>query len=121
MSSLALAQRPQETLTPLDRLELLCDPGSLQVIRSQVTSRRMGAKTRPGDGVVGGSGLVEGRPGQGTFVLRTLGPPSGDHVAIRRALERWMRSALAAGLEADDLIALFETSLRGSQDEEVVA
>jgi len=67
------------------------------------------------------AGLVEGRPGQGTFVLRTLGPPSGDHVAIRRALERWMRSALAAGLEADDLIALFETSLRGSQDEEVVA
>jgi acetyl-CoA carboxylase carboxyltransferase component len=62
MTSLALAQRPQETLTPVDRLEVLCDPGSLQVIRSQVTSRHMGAKTRPGDGVVGGSGLVEGRP-----------------------------------------------------------
>src|SRR5438874_13573702 len=46
-------------------------------------------------------GLVEGRPGQGTFVLHTLGPPSGDHLAIRRALERWIRGALAAGLEAD--------------------
>ena len=67
------------------------------------------------------AGLVEGRPGQGTFVLHTLGPPSGDHLAIRRALERWIRSALAAGLETDDLIALFETSLRSSQDEEVVA
>jgi acetyl-CoA carboxylase carboxyltransferase component len=62
MTPLALAQRPREVLTPLERLEVLCDPGSLQVIRSEVTSRHMGAKTRPGDGVVGGAGLVEGRP-----------------------------------------------------------
>ena len=85
MSSLALAQRPQETLTPLDRLEVLCDPGSLQVIRSQVTSRRMGAKTRPGDGVVGGSGLVEGRPvfcyaQDATYVGGSLGEAHADTI-----------------------------------------
>jgi acetyl-CoA carboxylase carboxyltransferase component len=57
-----LVERPEETLTPLDRLEVLCDPGSLQVIRSQVASRHMGAKTRAGDGVVGASGMVDGRP-----------------------------------------------------------
>lgn len=59
---LALAERPQESLTALERLEVLCDPGSLQLIRSEVTSRHMGAKTRAGDGVLGGAGLVEGRP-----------------------------------------------------------
>ena len=62
VASLRLAEPAQETLTPLDRLEVLCDPGSLHVIRSEVTSRFMGAKTSPGDGVVGGAGLVDGRP-----------------------------------------------------------
>jgi acetyl-CoA carboxylase carboxyltransferase component len=52
---------PAAPMTALDRLELLCDPGSLRTIRSSVTSRRMGAKARAGDGVVGGSGLVDGR------------------------------------------------------------
>jgi acetyl-CoA carboxylase carboxyltransferase component len=62
MSTLALAPRPQHQLSALERLELLCDPGSLEVIRSDVLSLPMGAKARPGDGVIGGSGLVEGRP-----------------------------------------------------------
>jgi acetyl-CoA carboxylase carboxyltransferase component len=62
VTALALAERPQEALAPLERLEALCDSGSLQVIRSRVTSRHMGAKTRAGDGVVGGAGLVAGRP-----------------------------------------------------------
>jgi acetyl-CoA carboxylase carboxyltransferase component len=61
--SVALATRPEnDVLSPLERLEVLCDPGSLQVIRSEVISERMGAKAAPGDGVVGGAGLVEGRP-----------------------------------------------------------
>ena len=50
------------TLGPLQRLEALCDPGSLHVIRSGVSSRRMGEKARPGDGVVGAAGRVNGRP-----------------------------------------------------------
>jgi acetyl-CoA carboxylase carboxyltransferase component len=55
--------RDQRTpLTPIERLEALCDPGSLQLIRSEVLSRHMGEKTRPGDGVLGGSGRVDGRP-----------------------------------------------------------
>jgi methylmalonyl-CoA decarboxylase subunit alpha len=45
-----------------ERLELLCDPGSLQVIRSAVRSRRLGAQARPGDGVIAGTGLIAGRP-----------------------------------------------------------
>jgi len=49
-------------LTPIERLTLLCDEGSLHVIRSATSSRRMGAKARLGDGVVGAGGRVEGRP-----------------------------------------------------------
>jgi acetyl-CoA carboxylase carboxyltransferase component len=59
---LVLTERPRESLTPLERLEALCDLGSLQVIRAQVTSRHMGARARAGDGVVGGAGLVAGGP-----------------------------------------------------------
>jgi acetyl-CoA carboxylase carboxyltransferase component len=62
MTPLALAPRPDVALSPLERLEVLCDPGSLQLIRSEVTSSAMGAKARAGDGVVGGAGLVGGRP-----------------------------------------------------------
>jgi acetyl-CoA carboxylase carboxyltransferase component len=49
-------------LDPLERLEALCDPGSLQVLRSRVTSARLGDRAIPGDGVVGGTGTVSGRP-----------------------------------------------------------
>jgi acetyl-CoA carboxylase carboxyltransferase component len=63
--SIAYAPRTADTpaeLTPIQRLEALCDPGSLHVIRSEVTSKRMGDKARAGDGVVGAAGRVEGRP-----------------------------------------------------------
>ncbi len=60
--SLALLERTETRATPLERLELLCDPGSLHLIRSEVTSLAMGDGARLGDGVLGGSGLVDGRP-----------------------------------------------------------
>jgi methylmalonyl-CoA decarboxylase subunit alpha len=44
------------------RLEALCDPGSLNVIRSTVLPRRESKRMAPGDGVVGASGTVAGRP-----------------------------------------------------------
>ncbi len=49
-------------LTAQERLELLCDVGSLRTIRSTVSSRRMGEKARAGDGVVAGAGEIDGRP-----------------------------------------------------------
>src|SRR3954464_14357665 len=57
-----VVNEPARTLGPLERLEALCDPGSVHVIRSEVTSRRIGAKARAGDGVVGAAGRVHGRP-----------------------------------------------------------
>ncbi|MFL5958057.1 MAG: carboxyl transferase domain-containing protein, partial [Solirubrobacterales bacterium] len=62
MSAAAATDTRAERLAPRERLEQLCDPGSLQVIRTEVTSARMGPKARPGDGVVGAAGRVNGRP-----------------------------------------------------------
>jgi acetyl-CoA carboxylase carboxyltransferase component len=47
-------------LAPLERLEALCDPGSLELVRTSVASRS--SRSAPGDGVFAGAGLVGGRP-----------------------------------------------------------
>src|SRR4051794_33053280 len=49
-------------LLPLQRLQLLCDEGSLQILRSAVMSGAMGDKARAGDGIVAASGRIAGRP-----------------------------------------------------------
>jgi acetyl-CoA carboxylase carboxyltransferase component len=59
--TLSLVERRAERLSPIERLETLCDPGSLQLLRSDVVSRRMGGRAIPGDGVLGGTGRVDGR------------------------------------------------------------
>jgi acetyl-CoA carboxylase carboxyltransferase component len=62
MSALPADETARERLGARERLELLCDPGSLRVIRSGVESRYMGERARPDDGVVGAAGTVDGRP-----------------------------------------------------------
>jgi len=65
-------------------------------------------------------GLVEGRPGVGTFVMRGLdGPPPGAQATLQRALERWLRSAFDAGLDADAVRSLFETTFQDRTTEEI--
>jgi GntR family transcriptional regulator len=65
-------------------------------------------------------GLVEGRPGQGTFVLRSLaGPALGSQVQLRQELLAWLGRARAAGLDTEDVVALFETTLRAAAEEGV--
>jgi methylmalonyl-CoA decarboxylase subunit alpha len=83
--NLALAPRPDERLTPLERLEVLCDPGSLQLLRTDVRSRRMGDGARAGDGVLAGSGRVDGRSlfcfaQDGSFAGGSLGERHADTV-----------------------------------------
>jgi acetyl-CoA carboxylase carboxyltransferase component len=60
--TLAIAPPAEDVLSPQERLEALCDPGSLTLIRSTVRSRRMGDRARAGDGVIAGAGRVDGRP-----------------------------------------------------------
>jgi GntR family transcriptional regulator len=65
-------------------------------------------------------GLVDGRPGQGTFVLRSLaGPSLANQAGLRRELLGWLRRARRAGLDGDDIVALFQTTVRDLADEGV--
>jgi acetyl-CoA carboxylase carboxyltransferase component len=59
--TLRVVERRDERLSALERLEVLCDPGSIQLVRTQVRSRRMGEKACDGDGIFGAAGRVDGR------------------------------------------------------------
>jgi GntR family transcriptional regulator len=59
-------------------------------------------------------GLVQPRPGLGTFVTRTLGN-EGDlaaHEPLRRDLEGWLAKARDAGLDEESIEALFISTFR---------
>jgi GntR family transcriptional regulator len=65
-------------------------------------------------------GLVKGRPGLGTFVVRSLaGPSLASQAGLRRELEAWLGRARAAGLDQEDVVALVEITLRSSFQEGV--
>ena len=60
-------------------------------------------------------GLVVARQGRGTFIANTLAPASFRyHDELRAELERWIRSALAAGLDEESVRALISATLRES-------
>lgn len=62
-------------------------------------------------------GLAEGRPGVGTFLVRTLAGPSLTHQAdLREDLVAWLHKARAAGLGREDIAALIDTTLRTTLD-----
>ncbi|GAB3151711.1 GntR family transcriptional regulator [Microbispora hainanensis] len=65
-------------------------------------------------------GLVEGRPGMGTFVRQGIaGATLAEHTRLRRDLEAWVRDARAAGLDQEDLRALFTVALADAAKEGV--
>ncbi|WP_217144567.1 GntR family transcriptional regulator [Streptomyces sp. AC627_RSS907] len=52
-------------------------------------------------------GLVEARPGLGTFVRQSLArPQAGMHSPLRGELDAWLDRAAEAGLDLDDVMAL---------------
>ena len=72
-------------LDPLERLEALCDPGSVRVLRSLARSSRLGDRAMAGDGVVGATGAVNGRPiacyaQNGAFLGGSLGERHADTI-----------------------------------------
>jgi acetyl-CoA carboxylase carboxyltransferase component len=84
-------------LSPLERLEALCDTGSVRVIRSRVVSPKMGARAIDGDGVVGATGMVAGRPiacyaQDGTYMGGSLGERHAG--TIVRVLETAARARI---------------------------
>ena len=65
-------------------------------------------------------GLAAGRPGLGTFVTRSLTDSSlAAHKALRAELGRWLDKARRAGLDADSIAALFESTFRASANQDV--
>jgi acetyl-CoA carboxylase carboxyltransferase component len=88
--SLTAIRPTQQRLGPRERLEALCDAGSVQVLRSGVTSTRLGSRAQPGDGVVAATGTVDGRPiacyaQDGSYLGGSLGERHAD--TIVRVLE----------------------------------
>jgi GntR family transcriptional regulator len=67
-------------------------------------------------------GLVEPRRGQGTFISEELpAAEPRDYVALRSALERWIDSARAAGLDDESISALVSATLHETFFEETAA
>jgi GntR family transcriptional regulator len=65
-------------------------------------------------------GLVEGRPGLGTFVTKSLDRiEPGTQRLLARGIDRWVAKARTIGLLEDDIRALFEQSLRSESEEGV--
>jgi GntR family transcriptional regulator len=62
-------------------------------------------------------GLVAARPGQGTFVQRSLTSPGFLRLGkVQRDLDRWLDAARVAGLDDEDVEALFHAALRRSAE-----
>jgi GntR family transcriptional regulator len=65
-------------------------------------------------------GLVQGRPGAGTFVLkRPDGPPPGVHVKLSASLSKWVRGARAEGLDDTAIEALMRAVLDADETQAI--
>jgi GntR family transcriptional regulator len=63
-------------------------------------------------------GLASGRPGQGTFVragLRRI--DSKDQQALADRLSKWIRDAVASGLDKESVAAMFAAAIRDLHDQ----
>lgn len=65
-------------------------------------------------------GLVMGRPGMGTFVQRSIGGATlADQTRLRQGLAVWVKQGREAGLDQEDLEALFILVLGDTFREEI--
>ena len=114
-------------------------PAYLQIVQQVEQALRMGA-LRPGDQLptvkqvvaevtinpntvtkayreLEHAGLVEGRQGVGTFVLRRPhGPPPEEQARLAHGLERWVETARVAGLDSQAMEAMLRSILRSASD-----
>jgi acetyl-CoA carboxylase carboxyltransferase component len=105
MTATADLRQSRTRLTPIERLEALCDPGTLQVLRSRVVSTRLGARAIDGDGVVGATGAVAGRPvacyaQDGTYLGGSLGERHADTIVRVLQLAERARMPVVAFVES---------------------
>ncbi len=63
-------------------------------------------------------GLVQSRPGLGTFVTGTLADEAqGSHAELREKLLAWVVEARAAGLDEESIEALFRSAVNALHEE----
>jgi acetyl-CoA carboxylase carboxyltransferase component len=85
-----------------ERLAELCDAGSLRLIRAGVLSPHLGEDGRPGDGVVGGLGCVDGRQvacyaQDSGYLGGSLGVTHADTIGrVLELAERWRMPVVAS-------------------------
>ena len=110
---LQLAQQVRQAL----RLGTLQPGDQLPTVKDVVASLAINPNTvLKAYRVLESEGLIQGRPGQGTFVIRSLqGVASPKQAALHRALAQWVGEALAAGLDADSVEAMFASAMRCAQ------
>jgi GntR family transcriptional regulator len=66
-------------------------------------------------------GLVAAKPGVGTFVTKTVSDASGAaHQRLSRELSAWIGRAQQAGLDVEDIEALFQRAVASAAREEAV-
>ncbi|MBV8301927.1 MAG: GntR family transcriptional regulator [Candidatus Dormibacteraeota bacterium] len=66
------------------------------------------------------AGLVQTRPGLGTFIVGELpAPPLRELHALSRRLRQWLDAAYAAGLEDEDVDALIATARQQLASEDI--
>jgi GntR family transcriptional regulator len=62
-------------------------------------------------------GLVDARPGRGTFIASTLVASSlEDQEVLRDALLAWLREAQKAGIDDESILALISSTVREALD-----
>ncbi|MEH0420352.1 GntR family transcriptional regulator [Streptomyces sp. B21-083] len=91
-------------LVPGDRLPTAKEVAEVSTVNPNTTLKAYRELER--------EGLVEPRPGQGTFVRRTLGrPETGTDSPLYAELVAWMSKAAGAGLEQEDVAALVASAM----------
>ena len=101
----AVVREPAERLSPLDRLNLLADEGSLHVIRSEVTSERMGGRPGRATASIGGSLRIAGRPvfcfaQDAAYAGGSLGAQHADTIVRIQRLARQARVPVIGFVES---------------------
>jgi GntR family transcriptional regulator len=65
-------------------------------------------------------GLVAGRPGQGTFIRRSLSQASATTVAaLSRRLARWVAAAREEGLDDDGIMDIVRATMRADRADRI--
>jgi methylmalonyl-CoA decarboxylase subunit alpha len=105
MSVTADLGRSRTRLAPIERLEALCDHGTLHMLRSRVVSTRLGARATAGDGVVGATGAIDGRPvacyaQDGRYLGGSLGERHADTIVRVLQLAERARMPVVAFVES---------------------